>query len=158
MRKDILKSKLNRDTQPPQPKKEDFEVFDKHLNNDDGAYKSLRDGRWYNDDMYKQAVQGGLVLDKLSDIEIEKLSAKNKIDDANLEFDKKLAGNADQDYFAMYLELREKHLGLIDDIRREKARNSNYKEQIAKYMVDYILSMCEKEERGYAERLIESML
>ena len=37
-------------------KKEDFEVYDKHLNNDGGAYKKLTGNRFYNDEMYKEAL------------------------------------------------------------------------------------------------------
>lgn len=40
-------------------RKEDFEVWDKHLDTDN-SYKSLGDGRWYNDYMYQEAlVQNG---------------------------------------------------------------------------------------------------
>jgi len=40
-------------------RKEDFEVWDKHLYNDN-SYKSLGGGRWYNDYMYQEAlVQNG---------------------------------------------------------------------------------------------------
>lgn len=39
--------------------KEDFEVWDKHLDTDN-SYKPLGDGRWYNDFMYKEyLVQNG---------------------------------------------------------------------------------------------------
>lgn len=38
-------------------RKEDFEVFDKHLNNDGGAYKRLKwfSNKWYNHEMYVAA-------------------------------------------------------------------------------------------------------
>lgn len=36
-------------------KKEDFEVFDKHLDKDN-SYKSLGNGRWYNNEMYQEAL------------------------------------------------------------------------------------------------------
>ena len=36
-------------------KKEDFEVWDKHLDADN-SYKPLGDGRWYNDYMYQEAL------------------------------------------------------------------------------------------------------
>lgn len=35
--------------------KEDFEVYDKHLDKDN-SYKSLGNGRWYNDEMYQEAL------------------------------------------------------------------------------------------------------
>ena len=35
--------------------KEDFEVYDKHLDRDN-SYKSLGDGRWYNNEMYQEAI------------------------------------------------------------------------------------------------------
>jgi hypothetical protein len=37
-------------------RKEDFEVWDKHLDTDN-SYKSLGDGRWYNDYMYQEALK-----------------------------------------------------------------------------------------------------
>ena len=43
-------------------KKEDFQVYDKHLNNDGGAYKKLGKGTWYNDEMYQEALKQGQTL------------------------------------------------------------------------------------------------
>lgn len=36
--------------------KEDFEVFDKHLDKDN-SYKSLGNGRWYNAEMYEEFIR-----------------------------------------------------------------------------------------------------
>lgn len=38
-------------------RKEDFQVYDKHLGNDGGAYKKLGEGTWYNDEMYQEALR-----------------------------------------------------------------------------------------------------
>lgn len=35
--------------------KKDFEVYDKHLDKDN-SYKSLGNGRWYNHEMYQEAL------------------------------------------------------------------------------------------------------
>lgn len=43
-------------------KKEDFQVYDKHLGNDGGAYKKLGKGTWYNDEMYQEALNKGQTL------------------------------------------------------------------------------------------------
>ena len=43
-------------------KKEDFQVYDKHLGNDGGAYKKLGKGTWYNDEMYQEALNQGETL------------------------------------------------------------------------------------------------
>jgi hypothetical protein len=43
-------------------KKEDFQVYDKHLGNDGGAYKKLGKGTWYNDEMYQEALKQGQTL------------------------------------------------------------------------------------------------
>ena len=43
-------------------KKEDFQVYDKHLGNDGGAYKKLGKGTWYNDEMYQEALKQGQKL------------------------------------------------------------------------------------------------
>lgn len=46
--------------------KEDFEVYDKLLNNDGGAYKKLNGNRWYNDEMYQEALSKALSLSSVS--------------------------------------------------------------------------------------------
>ena len=49
------------------PDKKDFEVYDKHLDKD-GSYKSLGDGRWYNNYMYQEALTKFKTLLNLSQI------------------------------------------------------------------------------------------
>lgn len=53
------------------PSKEDFEVFDKSLGNDGGAYKPLGQGRWYNDYMYQEVL-------KASELHLHSCSACGK--------------------------------------------------------------------------------
>ena len=54
-------------------KKEDFQVYDKHLGNDGGAYKKLGKGTWYNDEMYQEALKQGQKLTTPVDVENKEL-------------------------------------------------------------------------------------
>ena len=90
--------------------------------------------------------------------EIEAISVKNKIDNHNLEFDKLLAGNAEQDYFSMYLELRDKYFELEDEIEGLRAKSDDYKDELAKYMVDAIATAKEDDRQEEAKWIIRNLL
>jgi hypothetical protein len=92
---------------------------------------------------------------ELTATEIEALSAKNKNDDANKVFERKLeAMGHDDPYFALKIaheELQEE-LGIVQE------QSLEYKERLAHYLVEFIIHACDNSDQHIAETIIKNLL
>ena len=87
--------------------------------------------------------------------EIVKLSAQNKLDNENIEFENKIAAMGhDNPYFALKGEYKK----LEKDFKNVKNQKNEYKKDLARFMVDYIIHNCENDDRHLAEILIKNLL